>query len=164
MWAVAILLIVLAACSAPSERAGNSSLSKSPAHAQDAAGPRRDLSADEARGGHVLKRHVGRTDGDLRERLEREHVSAASTYTDRATAERAVGAAIANNQGRIEKWFERGERRPNLVLDYSGTAPVGRVLNRGASEAIPCSHAVVVLKADGPRDFFVLTSYPECRI
>ncbi len=56
-----------------------------------AAGTSRDLSIDDARGGHTLKRHVGRTDAQLAERLAREHVSAASTYPDRATAERVVG-------------------------------------------------------------------------
>src|SRR5689334_2318109 len=47
-----------------------------------------DLSADEAMGGHTLQRHVGRTDAELRARLDREpQISSASTYTDRATAE-----------------------------------------------------------------------------
>ena len=32
----------------------------------------RDLSRDEAAGGHILRKHVGRSDEQLRERLERE--------------------------------------------------------------------------------------------
>lgn len=125
----------------------------------------RDLSIDEARGGHTLSRHVGRTDEQLRERLERErHISAASTYTDRQTAERAVGMAIEGGGGKIQRWLERGARRPNLVLDY--TEPndaIGRVMNRGAMGSVPCDHSIVVLRADGPSDYVVLTSYPECR-
>ena len=66
--------------------------------------PVRDLSHDEAAGGHILRKHVGQTDAQLRERLEQErHITGASTYTDRATAEHAVGAAIAQSQGRIQQ-------------------------------------------------------------
>ncbi len=124
-----------------------------------------DLSIDESRGGHTLKRHVGRTDDQLRERLSNERdISAASTYTDRESAERAVGTALHDNHDKIQRWFQRGERRPNLVLDYNEPNDViGRVMNRGAMGSVPCDHAIVVLKADGDNDFFVLTSYPECR-
>jgi hypothetical protein len=49
---------------------------------------RYDLSRDEERGGHTLDKHVGRSDEELRQRLERERsISAASTWTDRAAAE-----------------------------------------------------------------------------
>ncbi len=126
---------------------------------------RRDLSADESRGGHTLKRHVGRTDAELRERLQREpNIGAASTYTDRATAEQVVAEAIAANQDRISRWAERSSgRHPNLVLDYNSTQAVGRTLRRGESEAEACSHALVVLKFDGHGEYHVVTSYPECR-
>jgi Bacterial CdiA-CT RNAse A domain len=122
-----------------------------------------DLSADEEMGGHTLQRHIGRTDTELRERLERErHISAASTYTDRATAEHVIAEAIRRNQDRIQRWLERPGGHPNLVLDYYGDQPVGRVLNRGESQSVPCSNAVVVLKWAESR-YYVLTSYPECR-
>ena len=152
-----VLLAVLIACrSQPSSAAGT----RSPQKTTD-----RDLTIDESRGGHTLKRHVGRTDDQLRERLDHErNISAASTYTDRATAERAVGAAIASNQQKIQRWMERGERRPNLVLDYNEpNDSIGRVMNRGALGSVPCDHSIVVLRADGRSDYFVLTSYPECK-
>jgi len=127
-------------------------------------GPSRDLSQDEAAGGHVLRKHVGRTDDELRQRLERErNISGASTYTDRVTAERAIGAAIAQNQDHIQRWLNRSGGHANLVLDYDADAPIGRTLNRGDRQARPCSHAVVVLRYDPPTSYHVLTSYPECR-
>jgi hypothetical protein len=125
----------------------------------------RDLTLDDAKGGHTLSRHVAKMDDELRERLQREpNISAASTYTDRTTAERVVAAAIQKNQDKIQRWMQRGARRPNLVLDY--TEPndaIGRVMFRRARGSVPCDHAIVVLKADGPSDYHVLTSYPECR-
>lgn len=126
--------------------------------------PVRDLSRDEAAGGHILRKHVGQTDDQLRERLEREpRITGASTYTDRAAAEHAVGAAIASSQERIERWLGRSGGHPNLVLDYDSPAPIGRTINRGESQSRPCAHALVVLKYAGPNDYYVLTSYPECR-
>ena len=127
-------------------------------------GPVRDLSQDEAAGGHILRKHVGQTDDELRERLQRERgITGASTYTDRPTAEHAVGAAITESQDRIQRWLSRSSGHPNLVLDYDSAAPIGRTINRGENQARPCSHALVVLKYAGPNEYYVLTSYPECR-
>ena len=127
-------------------------------------GPARDLSHDETAGGHILRKHVGQTDEQLRERLEREPgITGASTYTDRLAAEHAVGAAIAESHGRIQRWLNRPGGHPNLVLDYDSERPVGRTMNRGENQSRPCAHALVVLKYTGPNEYYVLTSYPECR-
>ena len=124
-----------------------------------------DLSVDETQGGHTLSRHVGRSDADLQERLQREgNISAASTYTDRAAAEAVVGQVLEHNS-RVEQWEQRGARRPNLALDYHGDAsqPIGRCMQRGSNAAVPAWDAIVVLKASRDGDgFYVLTSYPEC--
>jgi hypothetical protein len=124
-----------------------------------------DLSADEALGGHTLARHVGRTDADLAERLEHESISAASTYTDRGAAERAVGAALDANDRKVASWEHRTGRRPNLVLHYvdrSGV-PLGRSLFRGQSATVPCDRALVVIRWDDRHGrAYVLTSYPDC--
>lgn len=126
---------------------------------------RHDLSADESLGGHTLARHVGKTDAELADRLRRERqILAASTYSDRAIAERTVWSALGADAGQVSSWQRRSGRRPNLALHYtdrSGT--IGRSLFRGARTAVPCNRAVVVLKWDDRRDrSFVLTSYPDC--
>jgi hypothetical protein len=166
---VAALLLVGASMSCqPSQSASSAGTSASGSgrdkvQAEFWQGLPRDLSQDEAAGGHVLHKHVGRTDDELRERFQRErNISGASTYTDRSTAEHAVGAAIALSQERIQRWLNRSGGHPNLVLDYDGSQPLGRTLNRGDSQSRPCSHAVVVLKYAAP-SYYVLTSYPECR-
>jgi len=148
--------------SSPNTAAPNSP-SRVEASLQFRQGSPRDLAQDEAAGGHVLRKHVGRTDDQLRERLERErNISGASTYTDRGTAEQAVGAAIAESQSRVQSWRTRSGGHPNLVLDFDSGQPLGRTINRGDSQTHPCSHAVVVLKYAAP-SYYVLTSYPECR-
>ena len=122
-----------------------------------------DLSVDEAMGGHTLARHVGKTDAELIERLRREpQISSASTYTDRATAERVVGAALAAPGRGFDAWRARSGRRPNFVLRYTDRATIGRSMSRGRSASLPCNHALVVLRWDDRRQrFYVLTSYPE---
>ena len=126
----------------------------------------RDLSQDESAGGHTLRKHVGRTDDQLRERLRHErNISAASTWTDRDTAEHAVGTALEQNRSKIERWRDREGGHPNLVIDYDGdrSHPVGRSLRRDADQPEPCAHATIVLRWTPPNDYYVLTSYPECR-
>lgn len=121
-----------------------------------------DLARDEARGGHTLARHVGRSVEELRQRLAREAgISAASSFTDRRAAERAVARALARHGERIAGWSQRGPRRPNLALDVDapGGETLGITLVRGAATAQPCRRARVVLRADG-EGFFVLTAYP----
>jgi hypothetical protein len=123
----------------------------------------RDLAADEIRGGHTIARHVGKTDADLRERLENEpDISAASTYPDLQTAQRVVQTVLDERRGEIEQWEDRSGSRPNLVLRLDLDEPVGRSIRQGQSRAQECEHAVVVLRwtNDG---WYVLTSYPEDR-
>lgn len=158
-----LALVALVACrSSDSTNAASREPSGRPPAAQ--AVPSRDLSQDEAAGGHVLRKHVGRTDDELRQRLEQEpNISGASTYTDRPTAERVIGAALGKSDDRIQRWLSRSGGHPNLVLDYDSDQPVGRTLNRGDRQSRPCAHALVVLRYDPPDRYHVLTSYPECR-
>lgn len=127
-------------------------------------GVRHDLAADEARGGHTIARHVALTDDQLRQRLARESISAASTYTDLDIAERVVGLTLRRQASRLAQWEAREGPRPNLVLPFAAPnqPPIGRVLRRGARAPVDARAAVVVLRwrADGS---YVLTSYPEER-
>jgi hypothetical protein len=124
----------------------------------------RDLERDERAGGHTLHRHVGLSDDELRVRLQRErHIAAASSYTDRATAERIVGETLERSRNRIQAWLARAGARPNLVLDFRGDLgkPIGRSIGRSERGVRPAFDAVVVLAWDGRQGYFVLTSYPE---
>lgn len=152
--------------SAPAPNRGGESNHPAPAAATRAKGAAEpyDLERDEERGGHTLSRHVARTDAELAERLERErNISAASTWTDRQTAEDTIGEALRAERGRVENWLRRGYPRANLALRYSAGRPIGRSLRRGESTPVTCTDAVIVLRADGAERFYVLTAYPETR-
>ena len=156
------LSAVVLGCNSPSPTPSQPS-ERNPAASS---GTRHDLSQDEAAGGHTLRKHVGRTDDQLRERLDRERdISAASTWNDRAAAELAIGDALAQQSSKIQRWLQRDGGHPNLVLDYDGDSshPFGRTLRRSEQQIEPCAHANIVLRWDGPNAYHVLTAYPECR-
>jgi len=156
----ACLLLLLATLACQTSPTGNAApATRTPANTREprrgASALVRDLSQDQAAGGH-----------ELRQRLRRErNISAASTWTDRQTAEQAIGAALEHNRETIDHWLNRPGGHPNLVIDYAGdpSHPIGRSLRRDADQPEPCSHATVVLKWTGDKDYYVLTSYPECR-
>jgi len=168
LWLVAAVLLLIvyltwkqypAPGPAPASTTGSAPATPSaplpPPAAESAPREARDLSIDEKLGGHTLARHVGRTDDQLRDRLRREpNISAASTYTDRAIAERTVARALA-----------RTGQRTNLSFDYRGVTnePLGRSIRRGQSMPAPCIDATVVLRWIERDRYFVLTSYPEIR-
>ncbi len=128
-----------------------------------ATGAKYDLEADEHRGGHSVRKHVGRTDEELRERLQQEtDISAASTWTDLQTAEETVGQALQAEHDKISRWENQGERRRNLALHYDAGRVIGRSIEHGSSQVTECTRAVIVLRADD-RGFIVLTTYPEAR-
>src|SRR5215831_14385365 len=148
---VALAILAAAACrgsgpgQAPQARAARAPAAAPPPAPAQPAADRRDLAVDEAMGGHTLARHVGRTDAELADRLRREpQISAASTWTDRDTAERAVGAALASADGKLTSWEQRAGRRPNLVLHYTDRSggTLGRSLSRGEHTAVPCTRAL----------------------
>jgi hypothetical protein len=123
-----------------------------------------DLARDEARGGHTLDKHVGRSDQQLRDRLDQErNIAAASTWTNRQIAEETVGQALRAEHDKIARWEERGYRRPNLALHFDAGRVIGRSMRHGDQSSSPATQAVIVLKANGPDSFYVLTSYPEDR-
>jgi len=125
---------------------------------------RYDLACDEERGGHTLDKHVGRSDEELRERLDRErNISAASTWTNREVVEETVAQALRAEHDKIVRWEERGYPRPNLALHFDAGRVIGRIVRHGEESSSPATQAVIVLKADGPSSFYVLTSYPKDR-
>ncbi|WP_326850125.1 ribonuclease YeeF family protein [Bacillus inaquosorum] len=78
------------------------------------------LAAHEAKGGHLIERHVGKTDEELIERLRTDpnpHITASSTFKDRATAERIANSVLNDpkNIKKIENWID-DPKKPKLML------------------------------------------------
>jgi len=81
---------------------------------------------------------VGQTDDQLRERLQHERrITGRFNLHRPPVAEHAVGAAIAASQERIQRWLSRSGGRPNLVLDYDSSTPIGRTIIAARANRIP---------------------------
>jgi hypothetical protein len=120
-----------------------------------------NLAREERQGGHLIRKHVGQTPEQLRARLDRErNISAASSFTDLATAEAAVSAALHSNRDRISQWLAQSS--PRFVVNYAAPQTVGLTLRRNDRDAEPTRRLRLVLVRDTrERDGYrILTGYP----
>src|SRR5207253_3188838 len=87
--------------------------------------PKPVLVDHEAAGGHLLARHVGKTDAELAGRLAAEpRLSGASTFFDTAAADRAVEETVTANEAAIRSWLSGSSNR--LVVEHVLSSSVGR--------------------------------------
>ncbi len=119
------------------------------------------LAREERQGGHLIRKHVGQTPEQLRARLDRErNISAASSFSDLATAQEAVSAALRGNRDRISRWL--AESSPRFVVNHTAPQNIGITLRRNDREAEPTRRLRLVLVRD-PREsdgYRILTGYP----
>ncbi|MEC1584616.1 T7SS effector LXG polymorphic toxin [Bacillus spizizenii] len=122
------------------------------------------LAAHEAKGGHLIERHVGKTDEELIERLRTDpnpHITASSTFKDRATAERIANSVLNDpkNIKKIENWID-DPKKPKLMLRYKGDGEIiGRSVSRNSELVENVTNAKIILKKDSKGNF-ILTGYP----
>ncbi|MDM5301913.1 T7SS effector LXG polymorphic toxin [Bacillus subtilis] len=122
------------------------------------------LAAHEARGGHLIEKHVGKTDKELIERLRTDpnpHIQHSSTFKDRATAERIANSVLNDpkNIKKIENWIDN-PKKPKLMLIYKGDGEViGRSASRNSELVENVTNAKIILKKDKDGNF-ILTGYP----
>ncbi|MDM5195451.1 T7SS effector LXG polymorphic toxin [Bacillus hominis] len=124
------------------------------------------LNAHETKGsqkrGHLIKKHIGKTDAELLQRLQNDsRITGSSTFTDRATAEKVANATLSdpNNQRIIRDWLNNPRSRSTIALDYYNNDIIGRGVRRGSTTAHDMKNAKIVLKKDGNGNF-ILTGYP----
>ncbi|MCY9279241.1 hypothetical protein N2384_23105 [Bacillus paralicheniformis] len=110
-----------------------------------------------------MKRHVGKTDEELSQRLKKDlKITGSSTFKDRATAEKVASEVLKDpkNIKKVEKWLSDPKSRPTLALRYKGNGDVlGRSIERGSNTAEDVTNAKIVLKK-GKDGEYILTGYP----
>ncbi len=127
-------------------------------------GARKDLGLDELLGGHSIKKHVGKSDNWLRQRLLKEDIPFASTFRNEATANRTIGKFVKENRQVIEEWLKSGELRRDV--DFTADESIGKVLGRGKgnvplSNSIETNRARISLVRDSsPQGWHINTSFP----
>ncbi|MFI8222668.1 RHS repeat-associated core domain-containing protein [Pseudomonas sp. NPDC085632] len=120
------------------------------------------LAAHEAQGGHLIIKHVGKTDTQLAQRLQAEpNIPAASTFMNRAEAEAAVSEALSANSQKVTQFLNSNKGKTSFSHDLS--RPVGVSMLNGLSHSQSASKLLLVLKKDPalPLGYFLLTGFPE---
>ncbi|MFG6446799.1 RNase A-like domain-containing protein [Roseateles sp. BYS180W] len=119
------------------------------------------LQVHENAGGHLLEKHVGKTELDLRNRLAAEpNITGSSSFYDRPAAESAVSQTLDANQIKVSDWLSG--TAPRLRLDHALTGPAGISVTRGAGGAVDASSVRVILVRDPrmPTGYRTLTGFP----
>ncbi len=119
------------------------------------------LQAHEDAGGHLLERHVGKSEGWLLDRVNRENVSAASSFRDVGEAEHFVAETLAENQDAIDAWLG-GEGGNRLVVDATFDASTGISVKRGDRHAEDVFSVRLVLERSDALGigYRIVTGYP----
>ncbi|WP_256855960.1 T7SS effector LXG polymorphic toxin [Terribacillus halophilus] len=121
------------------------------------------LASHEIKGGHLLERHIGKTDKELLDRVQNNpRIAGASTFQDRTTAEKVANKVLTNkeNKDQIQEWLKNTNNNRNLVLTYEGTEVIGRGVRKGSTTVKDMTDARIVLKKSSDGEF-ILTGYPN---
>lgn len=122
------------------------------------------LRAHEATGGHALGRHVGQDINELLNRFTEKRykkLKNSSSFTDEATAEEAIAAALAAHEQEINAWLATKEEKFDGAT-ATFKKPIGIIASNGAKIGVPAHGVQVVLKRDplSKLGYFILTGYP----
>lgn len=119
------------------------------------------LDAHEEIGGHLIERHVGKSEQWLLDRVNRENISAASSFLDLPAAEHFVAGTIAQYQDRIDAWVN-GQGGNRLVIDARFDASTGISVERGDTSADEVFSVRLVLERSDRLDigYRIVTGYP----
>lgn len=120
------------------------------------------LEAHEAAGGHLIERHVGKSEQWLVDRVRRDNISAASSFRDIDEAEHFVAETLSEHQGRIDAWVD-GQGGNRLVVDATFDASTGISVKRGESKAEDVFSVRLVLERSDRLDtgYRIVTGYPS---
>ena len=136
------------------------------AHLEETGGsaqvPGGGLQAHEDAGGHLIERHVGKSEQWLVDRVRNDNISAASSFRDLPEAEYFVSETIAGHQGAVDDWLD-GKGGNRLVIDSSFYATTGISVARGESQAEDVFSVRLVLERSDRLDigYRIITGYPS---
>ncbi|MBD7938612.1 hypothetical protein H9655_16370, partial [Cytobacillus sp. Sa5YUA1] len=121
------------------------------------------LAAHELKGGHLIDRHIGKTDEQLLERLKNNpKITGSSTFNDRMTAEKVADTVLRDSKNikKIQKWLSDPNSKPTLPLKFKGDGEIiGRSVTRNSDVSENVTNAKIILKKDN-NGSFILTGYP----
>ncbi|HEX8107442.1 MAG TPA: RNase A-like domain-containing protein [Kofleriaceae bacterium] len=138
------------------------------------------LESQEAAGGHTIARHVGKDAAFIKRRVIDQQLDAASTFRDKATAQKVCMAALDAHRAEINAIaFARQSGPANVAFTYDAYRDIGSYLaesnvqdtkkrmkkNKALKTSAHLVTAVVHFNwsvgGRPPHSFFLLTCYPN---
>ncbi|MGF7048369.1 hypothetical protein J2T13_002877 [Paenibacillus sp. DS2015] len=116
----------------------------------------------ESAGGHTVDRHVSKTNEELIKRAIQEDVEAATSFTDKNTAIKAIQENLRKNAEDIAEWLNESDTGRKM-FDVSHKNPVGKGVLEDKKQVIyDLNDSRVVLIRDSTQElgFKILTSFP----
>ncbi|TKJ55378.1 type IV secretion protein Rhs, partial [Pseudomonas sp. CFBP13506] len=120
------------------------------------------LDAHEAAGGHLKEKHIGRTNQQLLYRLRQEpNIPAASTFHDRAAAEREISVVLDENQDKIDNFLKGNQNQ--LIINQETKGPVGTCIKKNTTAAVSGTRIYLVIRKDINMHpgYRIHTGYPD---
>ncbi|MFK8260053.1 RNase A-like domain-containing protein [Erwinia sp. AnSW2-5] len=124
-------------------------------------------------GGHTIKKHVGKSELEMRDKIKRGLQSgslnpltgATSSFYNLNTAEKALSKAIKVNRGRIRAWAKStsaDRAGAYLELRYAHSSPVGGVITVQSGKLVETNKIEFVLlkKEHNKKPYYILTAFP----
>ena len=115
--------------------------------------------------GHTIARHVGKSDRDLQDRIDRDGKSVASGFYDMETAAVAIVRTINHkpNKARVRSWLDDDASRRRLALRRLFDKPIGRIVYRNGDRRHGKTAVAVLTKwrEKGRVSYRLLTAYVE---
>ena len=122
------------------------------------------LAAHEAQGGHLIEKHIGRTEAQLRERLEAEpHIPIASTFPNQTVAEATISSVMDRNKELIDDFMRGNARRLVITQPMSAPVGVGVVRRSGELESLSVVKLILQRTNESPSGYTIFTGYASDR-
>ena len=123
-------------------------------------GLRTTVDAQDALGGHILERHVGKSVEELAERAAARKSAVASSFDNAVSAEKHITDALAARQDEIHVWLSKGVQKLRIDVDIGDITGLS-VDAASASHSVQGIRVVLVRSLQSPSGYRILTAFPQ---
>jgi hypothetical protein len=122
-------------------------------------GWRTSLKGQDVLGGHIVKKHVGKTPEELAERARAEDRPYASSFSTAEDAERAIEKTLRSEADEVSEWLASGGKKMRLDLTLDHVTGISVDAAGGVHDV--SGVRVILVRADTPSGYRVLTAFPQ---
>lgn len=119
------------------------------------------LAEQEQLGGDTMLRHVGHSASVLAAHLAEDPQSRSiGSFPDPRTAGAVIGAALRPDEHSYDNWARRAQAGERAEVRMAFEQPIGVLVERGSTSAVPAHGIRVILEATGQGTCRLVTAFP----